>query len=101
MEDTQQNDGHRLTEVQRPGSRHQTLVRSAQVSLDVVAVLFCSTGQQGPRVHQYHWIVVDVDDAALRRHPLRDLVCVVQRGKSGTDIQELPHSGLACGMTYR
>jgi hypothetical protein len=40
----------------------------------------------------HHRVVVDVDDPALRRRVLGDLVGVVRRREAGPDIQELPHA---------
>jgi hypothetical protein len=40
-------------------------------------------------------VVVDVDDAGLRRDALRDLVHVVRGGQSGSDVEELADADLA------
>jgi hypothetical protein len=46
-------------------------------------------------VQQYNGVVVDVDDAAVRRDLLRDLVRVVRTGQAGTDVEVLAYPGLA------
>jgi hypothetical protein len=52
-------------------------------------------------VHHDHGIVVDVDDAALGRDALRDLVGVVGGGQPGADVQELPDARLAGQVARR
>jgi hypothetical protein len=46
-------------------------------------------------------VVVDVDDARLRSHPLGDLVGVVGGGQAGADVEELPDAGLTGQVTHR
>jgi hypothetical protein len=52
-------------------------------------------------VGEHERVVVDVDDAALRRHRLRHLVGVVGGGQAGPDVEELPHPGLAGQVAHR
>ena len=44
---------------------------------------------------QHDGVVVDIDDAALWRHRLGDLVGVVGRGQAGADVEELADARLA------
>jgi hypothetical protein len=45
-------------------------------------------------MREHKRIVVDVHDPALGRYALRDLVCVVNRGKPGADVEELAYAPL-------
>jgi hypothetical protein len=46
-------------------------------------------------VRQHEGVVVDVDDAARRVHPLGDLVGVVDGRQAGADVEKLADVGLA------
>jgi hypothetical protein len=46
-------------------------------------------------VREHDRVVVDVDDPALRRDLLGDLVGVARRGDAGADVEELPYPRLA------
>ena len=83
-----------LGEVQGVRGLGQDLVRVAQVGVDVGGGAFRGAGQQGPGVGQHQGVVVDVDDAGLRRYPLRDLVGVVRGRQAGADVEELPDARL-------
>jgi hypothetical protein len=45
-------------------------------------------------VRQHQRVVVDVDDAALWRDCLGDLVGIVGAGKAGADVKKLANTGL-------
>ena len=66
------------------------VVRVAQVGVDVGARALRLAGQQRPGVGQHDGVVVDVDDPAVRRDPLRDLMGVVGGRDPGADVEELP-----------
>lgn len=59
------------------------------------------TPQQGRGVQQHHRVVVDVDDAALRRLALGDLVGVVRGRDAGTEVEELRDAGLTGQVLHR
>jgi hypothetical protein len=67
-----------------------------QVGIDVVGGALRGAGEQG--VGQHDGVVVDVDDAALRRNRLGDFVGVVGGGQAGADVEELADPGLADEM---
>jgi len=94
-QDSQHRDRDRLREVQRLGGSLQDLVGVARVGIDVVGDALRGAGEQSPSVRQYERIVVDIDDAALRRDRLRDLMGVVEGGQAGTDVEELPNPRFA------
>ena len=52
-------------------------------------------GHQRAGVRKHDRVVVDVQDPALRRDALGDLVHVVQRRDPGADVEELADAGLA------
>jgi hypothetical protein len=88
-------DRDRLAEVQRPAGVSDDGSGIMHVCVDIVGGPLGRAGQQGPRMRQYQGIVVDVDDLALRRHALGDLMGVVRGRQAGPDIQELADPGLA------
>jgi hypothetical protein len=89
----------RLGQVQPLRGLAQDRLRFAHVRVHVVGGALRAAGQQRPGVHQHQRVVVDVDDPGVRRHPLGDLVRVVRRGQAGTDVEKLPHTGLAGQVT--
>ena len=94
VHDRDQHDRDRLAEVQRGRRRGNDRVRVPQVRVEVGARALRAAPQQRPGVGQHDRVVVDVDDPAVRRDALRDLVGVVGGGDPGADVQELPDSGL-------
>jgi hypothetical protein len=93
-EHTEQHHGHWPAEVQGPGGGAQDALGVARVGLEVLADTFRGAGQQRLRVDEHQRVVVHVNDLALRRDPLRDLVGVVMGGQPGADVKELPDPGL-------
>ena len=53
-----------------------------------------NSAAQGAGVDQHDRVVVDIDDPALRRHRLGDLVGVVGGGQAGADVEELADARL-------
>jgi hypothetical protein len=73
----------------------QDLVGVAQVGVEVGGGALGAAGQQGAGVGEHLRVVVDGDDAALRRHRLGDPMGVVGRGQAGADVEELTDARLA------
>lgn len=48
----------------------------------------CLGLRKGTGVHQHQGVIVDVDNPALRRQSLSDLMSVLRRRKACADIQE-------------
>jgi hypothetical protein len=101
LQDRQQHQGHRPAEVQCPGRSGQDGVRVVQVGLDVVARTLPGALQQGLGMQQHDGVVVDVDDPAVRRLALGDLVGVVRGRDAGADVEELPDAGLPGQVPHR
>ena len=84
----------RLAEVQGAGRLLEDLVRVPQVGVEVRGDALRAAGQQRAGVRQHQRVVVDVDDAALRRDGLGHLVGVAGRGQPGAEVEELPDARL-------
>jgi hypothetical protein len=52
-------------------------------------------------VPEHDRVIVDVHDAGLRRHALRDLVCVVGGREAGPEIEELTDAGFGGQVARR
>jgi hypothetical protein len=66
-EDSHEQHGDRLREVQRPGGSSQDRRRVPHVRVDVIARPLRRGSQQRPRVRQHQRVVVHVDHPGLRR----------------------------------
>ena len=97
----QQHDRDRLGEVQRPGRVGQDLLRVPQVGVEVVAGALRAALQERLGVRQHDGVVVDVDDPAVRRGALGDLVGVVRGRDPGADVEELPDPRLGGQEAHR
>jgi hypothetical protein len=64
-----------------------------QVRIDVRARTLRAAGQQRPGVPEHHGVVVDVNDPAIWRGPLRRFMCVLYGRQVGADVEELAHVG--------
>jgi hypothetical protein len=91
-----------LGDAKGPGGGTQDRCGVTQVGVDVVGRALRGAGEQRTGVGQHQRIAVDVDDPAVRRHPLGDLARVIHRGQAGTDVQELADpASLARNRTAR
>jgi hypothetical protein len=92
-EHAEQHDRHRLADVQGARRRGQHRGHVAQVGLDVADRALRGAGlrQQCLGVQDHRRVVVGVDDAAVRRDALHDLVRVPPGRQPGADVEELPH----------
>jgi pimeloyl-ACP methyl ester carboxylesterase len=91
-----QEQPHRLAQVQGLAHRRRPKdrVEVAEIGVEVPALPLWLAGEQGTSVCQHDGVVVDVDDPALRRDRLGDLVHVGVGRQPGTDVEELPDSRL-------
>src|SRR5439155_19384220 len=95
-----EHDGDRLAEVQGAGRLLEDLVRVPQVGVEVRGDALRAAGQQRAGVRQDQRVVVDVDDAALRRDGLGHLVRVAGRGQPGAEVEELPDARVGGQVAY-
>ena len=52
-------------------------------------------------MYQHQRIVIDIDDAAVWRYGLGDLMCVLGCGQAGADIEELADAALSSEEPHR
>src|SRR5215470_12906208 len=89
------NERYGLGEIQRARRGVQDFVRLTQVRVDVVGDPLGRAGQQRPGVREHERIIVDIDDPACWIQPLRNLMCVVDRGQAGASVQKLVNISLS------
>jgi hypothetical protein len=94
VHDRDEHDRHRAAEVQRPRRLPHDRGGIAQVGVDVVDRAGYVAGQQRPGVQQDDGVVVDVDNARVRRRREHDLVRVVGGRDARADVEKLPDPGL-------
>ena len=51
-------------------------------------------------MYQHQWVVIDIDDAAVRRDGLGDLMSVLGCGQAGADVEELADAALGGQEPY-
>ena len=82
-------------------ARRKHLAGIAQVGVDIRAGALGRARQQRPRVGEHDRVVVHVDDPAVRRDPLGDLMGVLRGGQAGADVEELADSRLEREVAHR
>ena len=78
IHDAQQHECDRLGEIQRVGNTFKDQLGIANVGMKIIRFSLESAGKQSTRVDQHHRIIVDVDDAALSRVGLSNLMSIVR-----------------------
>jgi hypothetical protein len=94
VHDGDEHDRHRAAEVQRPRRLPQYGAGIAQVGVDVVDRAGYVAGQERPGMEQDDGIVIDVDNARVRRCRKHDLVRIVGGRDACADVEKLPDPGL-------
>jgi hypothetical protein len=93
--------GGRPGEVQGAGRLFQEGGGVAQVRVDVAAPAGRAAGEQGPGVDQDQGVVVGIDNRAIGRGLLGQLVGAGRRGQPGADVEELPDAASGGQITHR
>ncbi len=95
MQYREQRHRHRLGEVERPGCLIQDRGGVTHIGVDVGTYPGRFTDQQRPGMRQHERIVVAVDNTAVRRHLLGDLMGAVRGRQARVDIEELANASVA------
>ena len=101
MQDDQQHQRHRRTEVQGPRGGLDDGCGIAKVRFDVGARTLRGAGHERPGVQQHDGVVVRVNDPRVRRDRLGHLVGVIGHRQAGADIQELAEAALPGQIAHR
>ncbi len=88
-------------QIQRLPSPVKESANVAEIGVQVVRRPGRIAGQQRAGVGQDHGIVVDVDDPALRRDRLRDLMHAPGGRQAGPEVEELADAGLGDQVAHR
>jgi hypothetical protein len=101
-QDAHQHQRDRLGEVQGLLGRLQDHGGVAQIGVDVVGrAVAAAGGEQRSGGGQDHLVVVDVEDAGLRRDLLGDLAGIVGGRQAGADVEELADLRFTSQKPYR